>query len=77
MHPPFDVRPCLIDLNEINLAENVWQKKSEKFNLAQEDQINDNDFNEVIWRAVKGLDSPCPPVVHAAFFIPDSEDEED
>jgi len=22
----------------------------------------------VIWKAVKGLDSPCPPSVHSAFF---------
>ena len=76
-HPPFEVKPCLIDLDEVNLAENIWQKKSEKFNFAQEDRINDNDFNEVIWRAVKGLDSPCPPVVHAAFFVQDETEEEE
>jgi len=76
-HPPFKVRPCHIDLNEVNLAENIWQKKSEKFNFAQEDRINDNDFNEVIWRAVKGLDSPCPPVVHAAFFMPEDDEDDD
>jgi YVTN family beta-propeller protein len=76
-HEPFEVKPCHIDLNEVNLAENIWQKKSEKFNFAQEDRINDNDFNEVIWRAVKGLDSPCPPAVHAAFFMPVEADEED
>jgi hypothetical protein len=32
--------------------------------------VSDVEFNEVIWKAVKGLDSPCPPAVHAAFFIP-------
>lgn len=74
-HLPFDVKPCLIDLDEISLEKSAWQKKSETFNFAQEDRINDNDFNEVIWRAVKGLDSPCPPVVHAAFFKP-GEDED-
>ena len=30
--------------------------------------VSDAEFNEVIWKAVKGLDSPCPPTVHAAFF---------
>jgi YVTN family beta-propeller protein len=69
-HPPFEVRPCLVDLNQKNLAESKWQKKSETFNFAKEDRINDADFNEVIWKAVKGLDSPCPPSVHAAFFMP-------
>ena len=42
------------------------------FDFSIEDRVNDSDFNEVIWRAVKGLDSPCPPSVRAAFFLPDN-----
>ena len=76
-HPSFEVRPCLVDLNEKNIAENKWQKKSETFNFAKEDRVNDADFNEVIWRAVKGLDSPCPASVHAAFFMPVEEGDGD
>jgi hypothetical protein len=75
-HPPFKVRPCLIDLNLKNVAENKWQKKSEKFNFTKEDMINDSEFSEVIWKAVKGFDSNCPPAVHAAFFK-SAENEED
>jgi YVTN family beta-propeller protein len=76
-HPSFEVRPCLVDLNEKNLAENKWQKKSETFNFAKEDRINDADFNEVIWKAVKGPDSPCPASVHAAFYkaVGDKDDD--
>jgi hypothetical protein len=69
-HPPFNARPCTIDLNSVNLAENKWQKKSEKFDFTKEDMISDREFSEVIWKAVKGLDSPCPATVHAAFFKP-------
>jgi YVTN family beta-propeller protein len=69
-HPPFKVRLCLVNLDEKNMAENIWQKKSEKFDFTKEDRVNDAEFNEVIWKAVKGLDSPCPPAVHAAFFMP-------
>jgi YVTN family beta-propeller protein len=76
-HPGFNARPCRIDLNEKNLAENIWQKKSELFDFTKEDMVGDSEFNEVIWRAVKGLDSPCPPSVHAAFFIPVNEKDED
>jgi hypothetical protein len=54
------------------MAENIWQKKSEKFDFTKEDMVSDAEFNEVIWKAVKGLDSPCPPAVHAAFFMPDN-----
>ncbi|HBE41953.1 MAG TPA: hypothetical protein DDW27_12245 [Bacteroidales bacterium] len=75
-HPPFNFRPAMVRLDERNLAENQWQRLSETFNFAIEDRVNDADFNEVIWRAVKGLDSPCPPVVRAAFFVNDSEDDD-
>jgi len=75
-HPPFNVRPSMVSLDERNLAENKWQRLSETFNFAIEDRVNDNDFNEVIWRSVKGLDSPCPPVVRAAFLMVEDEDRD-
>jgi hypothetical protein len=68
-HPAFSSRHCNIDLDLKNLAENKWQKKSEQFNFAKEDRIDDKEFNEVIWKSVKGLDSPCPAAVHSAFFV--------
>jgi hypothetical protein len=76
-HPPFEVKPCLVNLDEKNLAENIWQKKSELFDFSQEDMVNDAAFNEVIWKAVKGFDSPCPPAVRAAFFMPDNGEDDD
>jgi YVTN family beta-propeller protein len=76
-HPPFETRPCQVDLNEKNTAENIWQRKSEKFDFTMEDRVNDADFNEVLWKAVKGFDSPCPPAVRAAFFIPDDKEDKD
>jgi len=76
-HAPFKARPSNIDLNQKNLAESIWQRKSEKFNFAIEDRVNDADFNEVLWKAVKGLDAICPPSVHAAFFMAAEEEDED
>lgn len=67
-HPPYKARPNNVDLNDKNKAENKWQALSETFDFSVEDRVNDFDFNEVIWRAVKGLDSPCPPSVRAAFL---------
>ena len=72
-HPPFSVRPCQVNLNDKNLGENKWQALSETFDFTVEDRVNDFDFNEVIWRAVKGLDSPCPPTVRAAFLTTEFE----
>jgi YVTN family beta-propeller protein len=76
-HPAFRVRPCNIDLNSKNLTQSIWQKKSEKFDFTKEDMVSDAEFNEVIWKAVKGLDSPCPSAVHAAFFMPLEEKGDD
>jgi len=76
-HLPFEVKPSLINLDEINLDENIWQQKSEKFDFTKEDMVNDAEFNEVIWRAVKGLDSPCPPAVRAAFIMTENKKAKD
>lgn len=68
-HPSFRCRPNMVRLDERNLAQNKWQQMSETFDFSLEDRVNDAAFNEVIWKAVKGLDSPCPPAVRAAFLM--------
>jgi YVTN family beta-propeller protein len=70
-HAPFNVRPSQVDFNLKNLAENKWQQKSEQFDFTKEDRVN-----ELIWKAVKGVNSPCPPAVHAAFFMAGKEEDE-
>ena len=76
-HPSFTKRPNNVDLNLKNLSQNEWQKKSQKFDFTKEDIVSDTEFNEVIWKAVKGLDSACPATVHAAFFKPDNKLDKD
>ncbi len=70
-HPPFQSVANLVDLNLKNTEQSKFSRLSEKFDLSKEDRINDALFNEVIWAAIKGLNSPCPAPVHAAFFTPD------
>lgn len=67
-HPPFSVKPVNVNLDDKNLETSEWQKMSETFDFTAEDRVNDSMFNEVIWKAVKGLDSTCPPSVRAAFL---------
>jgi YVTN family beta-propeller protein len=74
-HPSYDFRPAKVDLNDKNTGENKWQALSETFDFTFEDRVNDFDFNEVIWKAIKGFDSQCPPSVRAAFLA--TEDFED
>jgi YVTN family beta-propeller protein len=75
-HKPFTVRPCNVNLNDKNTGISQWSKLSESFNFAKEDRAPDAEFNEVIWKAVKGLDSECPAPVHAAFFTNAGEEED-
>jgi YVTN family beta-propeller protein len=74
-HPPFTARAIHVDLDEKNTEVSAYSELSEKFDFSKEDSAPDNSFSEVIWKAVKGLDSPCPSPVHAA-FVAAGEDED-
>lgn len=76
-HPPFKAEKNLVDLNLKNPNAGRLSKLSEKFDFSKEDRIPDALFNEVIWYAVKGADSPCPAPVHAAFFTAEKEGDDD
>jgi hypothetical protein len=72
----FTALPAQVDLNERNVAANKWQRMSEEFDFSKEDRVPDAAFNEVLWVAVKGEQSPCPPPVHAAFFMTSDDDDD-
>lgn len=76
-HPPFTQRPESVDLNDINEVNNKWAKLSETFDFSKEDRVPDNEFNKVIWAAVKGETSPCPAPKHAAFVALNKVDDDD
>lgn len=63
---PFNSIPNQISLFDRNVAMNDWQRKSERFDFKKEDKVPDDDFNRVIWYAVKG-DLPYPNPRRAAF----------
>jgi DNA-binding beta-propeller fold protein YncE len=65
------------DLQEKNKAAAWGSKISEKFNLAKEDAADDLLLNEVIWRSVKGANSPMPAPVRAAFVMQRMQDDDD
>ncbi len=73
-HPRFTVRDIHVDLDEKNNEVSAYSELSEKFDFSKEDSAPDISFSEVIWKAVKGLDSPCPSPVHAAFVALGEED---
>ncbi|HZZ79144.1 MAG TPA: bifunctional YncE family protein/alkaline phosphatase family protein [Gemmataceae bacterium] len=58
------------DMKAKNLSTAWGAKLSETFDFADADLADDLLFNEVIWRSVRGANSPMPPPVRAAFVFP-------
>ncbi len=59
-----------VDMKAVNLKTAYGAKQAETWDFSKEDLIDDLIFNEVIWRSVRGADSPMPPPVRAAFVFP-------
>jgi hypothetical protein len=78
---PFGVRPARINLAEKNAA-NAWgAAASARMYLAEADMAPEFELNEIVWKSVRGADSPMPPPVRAAFVRalrtgPDDDDDE-
>jgi YVTN family beta-propeller protein len=64
------------DINERNVADNELSRRSQYFNLAELDAVPEREFNEVLWKSIKGLNSEMPAPVRAA-FVKMSEVEDD
>ena len=57
------------DLKELKTAQAWDTKQSLAFDLSKEAAADNLAFNEVIWRSVKGANSPMPVPVRAAFIL--------
>jgi DNA-binding beta-propeller fold protein YncE len=77
---PFRHREAEVDLAAVNVR-TVWgAEQSARMDFSREDAADDLQLNEVIWRSIRGPDSPMPPPVHAAFVrasMPKSTDRDD
>jgi len=75
---PFRKLAARVPLDARNEATAWGADLSESLDLAHEDRADDLLFNEIIWRSVRGADSPMPAPVRAAFvFAKDEPDEDD
>ncbi|MFI5156153.1 MAG: alkaline phosphatase family protein [Chitinophagales bacterium] len=72
----FHSLPANIDLNDMNTASNELERKSAGFDFTAEDRVPDNEFNEVLWKGIKGMNAKVPPPRRAA-FVKSHEFEED
>jgi hypothetical protein len=57
-----------IPLDERN-DRNAWgAEASLGMDLREADRIPEQEFSEIIWRSVKGANSPMPPIVRSAWI---------
>lgn len=71
---PYDAVPSNIDLDEKNRL-TAWGGKL-KMNFVVEDAADDYLLNEVIWKSVRGANSPMPAPVRAAFVFGRKDDDD-
>jgi hypothetical protein len=64
------------NLQATNVAAAWGAELSEQFDLTKEDAADDLLLGEVIWRSVRGPNSPMPPPVRSAFVFPHLKGEE-
>ena len=73
----FKALPAQYNFKEMNSTISSISRKSDQFNLDVMDAAPDLEFSEVIWKAVRGLDSEMPAPVRSAFIKPLEETDED
>ena len=71
---PYLALPANVNLDERNEA-HAWGSQFE-MNFSREDAADDLLLNEVVWRSVRGADSPMPAPVRAGFVFPHSKEED-
>jgi hypothetical protein len=64
---PYAALPATVDTGQKNQKTAWGAKESSRMDFAKEDAADDLLLNQMIWRAVRGADSPMPAPVRAAF----------
>jgi YVTN family beta-propeller protein len=65
--------PAKIDVEAKNTRLAYGAERSLKMDFSEYDKIDDFELNEILWRAVKGVDAPLPPAVRRAIAYRDIE----
>jgi YVTN family beta-propeller protein len=73
---PYRLREAQVDIYEKNKAGAYGQKRSEELDFAREDAVPDVEFNEILWKSIRGADSPMPSPVRSAFVRVMDEDDD-
>ena len=64
---PYSLRAARVSMIETNPPGAPGGKRSEEMNFAEADAAPDIEFNEIIWKSIKGKDSVMPAPVRSVF----------
>ena len=74
---PYECRPAQVALDEKNVATAWGAEASLVMDFTVEDAADDLLLNEIVWRSVRGADSPMPAPRRAAFVFTSEEDDDE
>ena len=72
---PYTARPARVPLDEKNRPDAWGAEASAAMNLEEADRAPDLLLNEIVWRSVRGADSPMPAPMRASWVRPIAGDE--
>jgi hypothetical protein len=74
---PYKAKIPSINLDDRNAAvDNDLQRRSDGFDFSGEDRVPDLEFNQVLWKIIKGEHSEMPAPRRGAFLQAEVEDED-
>ena len=73
----YQPKAATYNIKEMNKKSTTLATRSAEFNLVEIDAAPDLEFNEVIWKTIKGLDSEMPMPVRSAFITQVKSGDED
>lgn len=74
---PYAARPAQVDVEARNSKLSWGAGESQKMDFSEPDKADDIKLNEIVWRSVRGADSPMPAPVRAAFYKSHAKDDDD
>ncbi|MEI6411586.1 MAG: alkaline phosphatase family protein, partial [Bacteroidota bacterium] len=73
---PYKAIPSNINLDDRNAGNDNLSRQFDYFDFAKEDKVPDLEFNQLLWKAMKGEDSEMPAPKRAAWVIEGEKGEE-
>lgn len=66
---PYMALPAQVPLDEFNVASDYGAQESMQLTLDVADTAPDDEYNRILWKAIKGAESEVPPRRRAAFVL--------